>query len=150
MYSRKEEAKLLAEHEAVVLQLRNAIAPATPDAVADNAVNGSVLASSKSGRAATLKSGESAKMMQTASRIIAAPSATAAATSGSASASASSSYTFFSPRQECYRVCGNPGDIDHDPSIASDNGAPSFVEVGSQMLAEEFSSMGTLEQCIRL
>eukprot|EP00750_Incisomonas_marina_P002360 INCI12239.1.p1 GENE.INCI12239.1~~INCI12239.1.p1 ORF type:complete len:324 (+),score=58.02 INCI12239.1:166-1137(+) len=175
LYSRKEEARLTAAHEAAVLQLRNAVAPAQPSTVpadpttASNGTLGNAAGKGlqSRGQAQTLQTGEAAKMKQTSGKILSqAPSLTASSSSSSSSSSSLaaasslstssstssvSSYAFFSPRQECYRVCGNAGDVNHDsPLPPATSSSASFVEVESQMLAEEFSSMGTLEQCIRL
>jgi hypothetical protein len=186
LYSRKEEARLIAAHESAVLQLRNAIQPAMPLKTRRNGTNvtvgPSLLSSSAVGldgpsvaQATLFKTGESAKMKQTSGKVLGGASVAVASTSAvdsaavsasaveamafpsdaSSSSSSSSSlsspsasstvpYVFFSPRQECYRVCGDNSDVSHDDDSAS------FVELGSQMLSQEFSSMGTMEQCIRL
>jgi hypothetical protein len=191
LYSRREEAHLIAAHESAVLQLRNAVQPALPSTTGRNGTNftaagPSFISSSavnvngpSAAQATLLKTGESAKMKQTSGKLVGGASVAAVSTSAAESAavsalaseastfpsaasslssssslsslsSSSSSppstvpYVFFSPRQECYRVCGDNGDISQDESPSS------FVELGSQMLSEEFSSLGTLEQCIRL
>lgn len=137
-YSRKEETRLTSEHEAAVLQLRGVVAPAKPE------VPRAEGSGATGGQAATLKAAEQAKMKQTSSHLLGGSSVESPAATES---TGSSSNYYFSPRQECYRVCGHQADIRHDQSLDS---ASAFVELESQMLSEEFSSMGTLEQCVRL